>query len=64
MPGRPRPYQPRYRRGCRGELVQVVGSKHWSFEDRVPQCTRLVFIVDATSELMHLSTAIWAASIL
>jgi hypothetical protein len=26
---RPRPYQPRYRRDCRGELVQVDGSKHW-----------------------------------
>ncbi|WP_454887665.1 helix-turn-helix domain-containing protein [Sphingomonas oryzagri] len=36
---RPRPYQPRYRRDCRGELVQVDGSKHWWFEDRGPQCT-------------------------
>lgn len=26
---RPRPYQPRYRRDCRSELVQVDGSKHW-----------------------------------
>ena len=51
---RPRPYQPRYRRDCRGELVQVDGSKHWWFEDRGPQCTLLVFIDDATSELMHL----------
>jgi len=25
---RPRPYQPRYRRDCRGELVQIDGSKH------------------------------------
>lgn len=25
----PRPYQPRYRRDCRGELIQVDGSKHW-----------------------------------
>lgn len=38
---RPRPYQPRYRRDCRGELVQVDGSKHWWFEDRGPQCTLL-----------------------
>jgi hypothetical protein len=51
---RPRAYQPRYRRDCRGELVQVDGSKHWWFEDRGPQATLLVFIDDATSELMHL----------
>ena len=50
---RPRPYQPRYRRDCRGELIQVDGSKHWWFEGRGPQCTLLVFIDDATSELMH-----------
>jgi transposase InsO family protein len=54
---RSRPYQPRYRRDCRGELVQVDGSKHWWFEDRGPQCTLLVFIDDATSELMHLAMA-------
>lgn len=54
---RPRPYQPRYRRDCRGELIQVDGSKHWWFEDRGPQCTLLVFIDDATSELMHLAMA-------
>lgn len=51
---RPRPYQPRYRRDCRGELIQLDGSKHWWFEDRGPQCTLLVYIDDATSELMHL----------
>lgn len=51
---RPRPYQPRYRRDCRGELIQVDGSKHWWFEGRGPQSTLLVFIDDATSELMHL----------
>lgn len=51
---RPRPYQPRYRRDCRGELIQVDGSKHWWFEDRGPQCTLLVYIDDATSEIMHL----------
>ena len=51
---RPRPYQPRYRRDCRGELIQIDGSKHWWFEDRGPQCTLLLFIDDATSELMHL----------
>lgn len=51
---RPRPYQPRYRRDCRGELIQIDGSKHWWFEDRGPQCTLLVYIDDATSELMEL----------
>ena len=51
---RPRAYQPRYRRDCRGELIQVDGSKHYWFEDRGPQCTLLVYIDDATSELMHL----------
>lgn len=51
---RPRPYEPRYRRDCRGELIQVDGSKHWWFEDRGPQCTLLVYIDDATSELMRL----------
>ena len=51
---RPRPYQPRYRRDCRGELVQIDGSKHWGFEERGPQCTLLVFIDDATSELLLL----------
>ena len=51
---RPRPYQPRYRRDCRGELIQVDGSKHWWMEDRGPQCTLLVYIDDATSELMQL----------
>lgn len=51
---RPRPYQPRYRRDCRGELIQIDGSKHWWFEDRGPQSTLLVYIDDATSERMHL----------
>jgi transposase InsO family protein len=51
---RPRPYQPRYRRDCRGELIQVDGSKHWWFEDRGVRCTLLVYIDDATSELMQL----------
>ncbi|WP_395396348.1 helix-turn-helix domain-containing protein (plasmid) [Novosphingobium sp. BL-8A] len=40
---RPRPYQPRNRRDCRGELIQFDGLKHWWFEDRGPQCTLLVY---------------------
>jgi hypothetical protein len=47
-------HQPRYRRDCLGELIQIDGSEHWWFEGRGPQCTLLVFIDDATSRLMHL----------
>jgi Winged helix-turn helix len=47
-------HQPRSRRDCPGELVQIDGSRHWWFEDRGPPCTLLVFIDDATSRLMHL----------
>ena len=49
-----RVHQPRPRRECVGELIQVDGSEHWWFEDRGPQCTLLVFVDDATSRLMHL----------
>jgi Winged helix-turn helix len=47
-------HQPRHRRDCVGELVQIDGCEHWWFEDRGPQCTLLVFVDDATSQLMHL----------
>ena len=47
-------YQPRYRRDCVGELVQIDGSEHRWFEDRGPMCSLLVYIDDATSRLMHL----------
>src|SRR5713226_1298472 len=47
-------HQPRYRRDCMGELIQIDGSEHWWFEGRGPQCTLLVYIDDATSRLMHL----------
>src|SRR5215217_7391124 len=40
-------HQPRYRRDCVGELVQIDGSEHGWFEDRGPPCTLLVFIDDA-----------------
>src|SRR3984893_6822657 len=50
----PSPHQPRRRRDCFGELVQIDGSEHWWFEDRGPQCTLLVFVDDATSRLMRL----------
>jgi transposase len=47
-------HQPRLRRECFGELVQIDGSDHRWFEDRGPACTLLVFIDDATSTLMQL----------
>ena len=47
-------YQPRNRRHCVGELIQIDGSDHAWFEDRAPACTLLVYIDDATSRLMHL----------
>ena len=52
-------HQPRHRRDCVGELIQIDGSEHWWFEDRSPQCTLLVFIDDATSRLMHLHFVEW-----
>src|SRR6201987_1863619 len=47
-------HQPRARRDCLGELVQIDGSEHWWFEDRGPPCTLLAFVDDATSRLMQL----------
>ena len=39
---RRRIHQPRHRRECFGELVQIDGSPHAWFEDRGPPCTLLV----------------------
>ncbi|SDD53494.1 Integrase core domain-containing protein [Cupriavidus sp. YR651] len=50
----PKVHQPRRRRACLGELVQIDGSDHAWFEDRGPPCTLLVFVDDATSRLMQL----------
>ncbi|WP_224100851.1 helix-turn-helix domain-containing protein, partial [Paraburkholderia caribensis] len=50
----PKLYQPRARRACLGELVQIDGSDHRWFEDRAPACTLLVYVDDATSRLMTL----------
>jgi hypothetical protein len=47
-------HQMRERRPRRGELVQVDGSLHDWFEGRAPRCCLLVFIDDATGELMAL----------
>ncbi len=46
--------QMRERRACFGELVQIDGSDHDWFEDRGPKCTLLVFIDDATGQLLEL----------
>jgi hypothetical protein len=48
------PHQPRRRRECLGELVQIDGSEHAWFEDRGDPCTLLAFVDDATSRLMQL----------
>lgn len=47
-------HQLRERRPRVGELVQMDGSPFAWFEDRAPACTLLVYIDDATSQLMHL----------
>ncbi|MDD9908717.1 MAG: ISNCY family transposase [Ahrensia sp.] len=54
---RSRVYQPRNRRDCFGELIQIDGSHHWWFEDRGPKSALLVYGDDATSKLVHLRFA-------
>ena len=49
-----RVYQPRHRRSCLGELIQIDGCDHEWFEQRAPRCTLLVYVDDATSRLMEL----------
>lgn len=46
--------QPRLRRECYSELIQIDGSDHRWFEERGDPCTLLVFIGDATGRLMQL----------
>jgi hypothetical protein len=47
-------HPPRPRRRRRGELVQIDGSPFAWFEDRSPDCSLLVYIDDATGELLEL----------
>src|SRR3989338_1941776 len=47
-------HQQRARRSCLGELVQIDGSPHDWFEGRRGRCCLLVFIDDATSQLLQL----------
>src|SRR5665213_1177951 len=48
----PRIQQPRARRACLGELIQIDGCEHRWFEHRAPMCTAIVYVDDATSRLM------------
>lgn len=50
----PKIQQPRYRRACWGELIQIDGCDHHWFENRAPACTALVYVDNATSRLMQL----------
>jgi transposase len=50
----PSAHQMRERRACFGELVQIDGSDHDWFEGRGPKCTLLVYIDDATGQLVEL----------
>jgi len=47
-------HQMRERRACLGELVQIDGSDHAWFEERAERCTLLVYIDDATGNLLEL----------
>jgi hypothetical protein len=51
---KPSTHQLRERRACFGELVQIDGSDHDWFEGRGPKCTLLVYIDDATGQLLEL----------
>ena len=50
----PNVHQMRERRACLGELVQIDGSDHAWFEERGPKCTLLVYIDDASGQLLEL----------
>ncbi len=47
-------HQLRERRACFGELIQIDGSPHDWFEGRAEPCVLLVFIDDATGQLVQL----------
>lgn len=51
---RSRLHQPRLRRNCLGDLVQIDGSLHPWFEARAAACSLLVYVDDATGRLMQL----------
>jgi len=45
-------HQPRARRACFGELIQIDGSPHKWFEERGEACCLITFIDDATSKIV------------
>ena len=47
-------HQPRHRRECLGELVQIDGCDHDWFKERGERCTLLVYVDDATGRIMEL----------
>lgn len=47
-------HQPRERRACLAELIQIDGSRHAWFEKRREPCSVLVFIEDATGRILYL----------
>jgi transposase len=50
-------HQPRERRACLGELVQIDGSRHHWFEQRGDACALLAYVDDATGRLLQLHFA-------
>jgi hypothetical protein len=50
-------HQPRERRACLGELVQIDGSRHPWFEQRGAECALLVYVDDATGRILQLHFA-------
>jgi transposase len=50
-------HQPRERRACLGELVQIDGSRHPWFEQRGAACALLAFVDDATGRILQLHFA-------
>lgn len=52
-----RAYQPRNRRDCYGDMIQIDGSLHHWFEDRGSKTSLLVLVDDATSKIMALHMA-------
>lgn len=52
--GKPSVHRMRERRARLGEMIQIDGSPHDWFEGRDERCTLLVFIDDATGQLMQL----------
>jgi hypothetical protein len=50
-------HQPRERRACLGELIQIDGSRHRWFEERGAEFTLLVYVDDATGRILQLHFA-------